>query len=356
VDELATEAAVLGGAVLGGGGGGWMEEGRRLGRIAFSRGFREIVSLDALPDESLLLTVSAVGAPSAGRDLLAPEDYIRAVELFREKTGIRIDGLISSEVGALGVVNGWVQSAALQIPVVDAPCNGRAHPLALMGSMGLHTGKEFVSRQTVVGGSPEKGNRVEAYFEGFLEDASNKVRKAAVDAGGMVAVARNPVSAGYVRRNGAPGAIRMAIDLGNILLEHRESVPKLIFKELYDFLGADFIVRGKVKNVVLKTEGGLDVGTVRLKTRNFSYELALWNEYMTLEREGTRLATFPDLIMTFDAQTAVPLISAQIKEASEVVVIAVLSEQLILGAGMRDNGLMRRIEKAVGKEIVIYRK
>jgi len=47
--------------------------------------------------------------------------------------GLSISGLISSEVGALGVVNGWVQSAALQIPVIDAPANGRAHPLGLMG-------------------------------------------------------------------------------------------------------------------------------------------------------------------------------------------------------------------------------
>jgi hypothetical protein len=50
------------------------------------------------------------------------------------------------------------------------------------------------------------------------------------------------------------------------------------------------------------------------------------------------------------------LISAQIREGSEVVIIVVLSEQLILGAAMRDIGLLRRIEKAVGKEIIRYRK
>jgi DUF917 family protein len=356
VDELTIEAAVLGGAVLGGGGGGWIEEGRRLGRIALSRGFREILPLDALPDEALLLTVSAVGAPSAGSELLAPEDYIRTVELFKEKIGQKIDGLISSEIGAIGVVNGWVQSVALQIPVVDAPCNGRAHPLGLMGSMGLHGEKDYVSRQTAVGGSREKGNRVEAFFEGSMEDISREVREAAVRAGGIVAVARNPVSAGYVRRNGAPGAIRMAIELGNVLLKNIESGPKLTYKKIYDHLGVDFIVKGKVENVVLKREGGLDVGMVRLKTRNFSYELTFWNEYMTLEREGLRLATFPDLMMTFDSQTVGPLISAQIREGSEVVIIVVLSEQLILGAAMRDIGLLRRIEKAVGKEIIRYRK
>lgn len=356
VDKLTIEAAVLGGAVFGGGGGGWIEEGRSLGRIALTKGFREILPLDALPDEAVLLTVSAVGAPSAGSGLLAPEDYVRAVELFKEKTGSEIDGLISSEVGALGVVNGWVQSAALRIPVVDAPCNGRAHPLGLMGSMGLHRQEDYLSRQAAVGGNREAGNRVEVFFEGSLAGVSSKVREAAIKAGGMVAIARNPVSAGHVRRNGAPGAIGKAIDLGKVLLKNMESGPKLTYKKIYDHLGVDFIVKGKVDHILLERESGLDVGMVRLKTRNFSYELTFWNEYMTLERDGIRLATFPDLIMTFESQTAWPLISAQVREGSELVVIVVLSEQLILGASMRDIELLRRVEKAVGKDILIYRK
>jgi DUF917 family protein len=172
----------------------------------------------------------------------------------------------------------------------------------------------------------------------------------------MVAVARNPISAGYVRRNGAPGAIGKTIELGNVLLKNMKSGPKVAYKKIYDHMGVDFIVKGKVDHVLLKREGGLDVGMARLRTRNFSYELTFWNEYMTLERDGIRLATFPDLIMTFDSRTVRPLISAQVREGSELVIIVVLSEQLVLGAGVRDRGLLRRIEKAVGRDILIYRK
>jgi DUF917 family protein len=356
ITEPMIEAAVLGGAVLGGGGGGWIEEGRTLGRIAFEKGFRQILPIEDLPEDALLLTVSAVGAPSAGSEILEPGDYIRAVELFMEKTGAKIDGLISSEIGALGVVNGWIQSAALKIPVVDAPCNGRAHPLGLMGSMGLHRQSDFVSLQSAVGGSLNKGNRVEVFFEGPLAEVSKNVREAAVKAGGMVAVARNLISAGYVRKNGAPGAIKKALTLGNVLVKNKPSGPKKIFREIYDFLSVDFIVRAKVEKIAIKTEEGLDVGTVHLKGRTFLYELTFWNEYTTFEREGLRLATFPDLVMTFDSQTSMPLISAQMRERREVVVIAVPAEQLILGAGMRDDELLRKVEKASGKEIVKYRK
>ncbi len=36
------------------------------------------------------------------------------------------------------------------------------------------------------------------------------------------------------------------------------------------------------------------------------FEMTFWNEYMTLEKDGERYATFPDLIMTLDAKTARP--------------------------------------------------
>jgi len=356
IKEDIIEAAVLGGAVLGGGGGGWIEEGRKIGRIALEQGFREISPIERLPDDALLLTVSAVGAPSAGSDLLEPEDYVRSVELFMEKTGAKIDGLISSEIGALGVVNGWIQSAVLEIPVIDAPCNGRAHPLGLMGSMGLHRKSDFVSRQAAVGGSLNRGNRVELFFEGPLDEVSKKVREAAVKAGGIVAVARNLVPAGYVRKNGAPGAIKRAMSLGDILLENKPFGPQKTFRKIYDFLGVDYIVRMKVKEISLITKGGLDIGTIHLKGRTFSYELTFWNEYMTFEREDLRLATFPDLIMTFDSQTCLPIISAQMNEDREVVVIAVPAGQLALGTGLKDDELLRQVEKAVSKEIVKYRK
>lgn len=356
VDEKMIEAAVLGGAVLGGGGGGWIEEGRRLGRAALEAGFKEVWSIGSLPAEAVLLTVSAVGAPSAGSAALEPADYIYAVDLFLSTTGAGVDGLISSEVGALGVVNGWVQSAALHLPVVDAPANGRAHPLGLMGSMGLHRQAGYISVQTAVGGSVKMGNRVEACLEGPLAEVSKEVRQAAVKAGGMVAVARNPVTARFVRENGAPGAIRMAVEAGYRLLGKRSSGSRPAFEEISRFLGASFNLRGTVNRVALRTEGGLDVGEVEVRARSSSYDLTFSNEYMTLEKEGVRLATFPDLMMTFDSGTARPLISAQVSEGQEISLLVVPAERLILGAGMRDRDLLRLVERATGKELVRYRK
>jgi hypothetical protein len=344
------EAFVLGGAILGGGGGGWIEEGRKLGRLSLERGFLGLAPLSFFPGDALLLTVSAVGSPSAGSGLVEPDDYVRAVELLVEKTKLEISGLISSEVGALGLVNGWVQSATLGIPAVDAPCNGRAHPLGLMGSMGLDRKKGFISCQAVAAGWGKRGKRFEAFFSGPVEEVSAAVLEASITAGGLVAVARNPVPASYVEKNGAPGALRMAFQLGKRYL--REGPLERRIRRVINFLGSGYLVSARVKKRKLEREGGLDVGRVELASGSRRLELVFWNEYMTLEEQGERLATFPDLIMTFETKIAFPLISAQLEKGQDVFLLAVPSRFLRLGAGVKERHLLSRVEQAVGKRML----
>ena len=351
IDKAALEALLFGGAILGGGGGGWIEEGRRIGHLALSSGFSEIRPLNALPEKALLLTVSAVGAPSAGSNILQPADYTRAVELFIEKTGVNLRGLISSEVGALGVVNGWLQSAALGIPVIDAPCDGRAHPLGLMGGMGLHKIKNFISRQAAVGGRVEMETRVEDFYSGPFEEVSALVRRAAIKAGGMVVVARNPVPASYVRENGAPGALAFTKQLGELYLALQNDEPEDCVKRINFFLGGRHFFKSFIREKRLEMKGGLDEGAITLEGGGWKAEVCFWNEYMTLDVGERRVATFPDLIMIFDAETCRPLLSTEVKERWDIFLIAVPSRNLILGAGVKDSALLARIEKAVGKKI-----
>ena len=355
IDKKKLNALVLGGAILGGGGGGWMEEGRELGLLALEKGFSEILPIQSLPQDSMLLTVSAVGASTAGTATVSPEDYIRSVELFVERAGMKIDGLISSEIGGMAVVNGWVQSAALKIPVVDAPADGRAHPLGVMGSMGFHLVDDFISAQTAVGGSRESEHRVEAYYEAPLAEAARLVRDSAARAGGMVAVARNPAAACFVRDHGAPGALAMALGIGNTWLRHKKLGPQIAVAKILDKLGGKFITRGRVKKVNYRRTGELEIGEAKIKAGQKDLLLTFWNEYLALEEDGNRIATFPDLMMTFDAETAMPLISVQVKEGCDILVIAVPSEKLILGAGVQDTEILRQLEGAIGKGILKYR-
>ena len=181
LNQELVEAAVIGGAVLGGGGGGSMAWGRT-GTMAVRMGNVRLVDIDDVDDDALLVTVSAVGAPAAKEAMVKPVGYVRAVQLLAENANIKADGLITNECGGTATINGWLQSAILGIPVVDAPCNGRAHPTGAMGSMGLHTKKTMCPFRRLLA-ETRKGRYVELVVQGEIERAASLVRQAAVQAG-----------------------------------------------------------------------------------------------------------------------------------------------------------------------------
>jgi DUF917 family protein len=364
LNEEILEAAVAGGSFYGGGGGGSPELGMRLGKMALemkragdspSGSGLTLVDLDDLPEDAVLLTVSAVGSPAGKGYHAGAEEYARAVRFFCEKTGLKVSGLIANECGGLATVNGWIQSAGTGLPVVDAPCNGRAHPTGIMGSMGLHRVKGYESIQAVVGGSREEGTYLEVLIHGSLDFADSVVRQAAAYTGGLVAVARNPVSASYAGEHNAVGAISRCIRVGKAMLEAHHGEERILAAA--EASRGSLALRGVVAKKVLVSSGGFDTGVLAVESGNETNELTFWNEYITLERtDGAfkRLATFPDLITTLDLDTGYPVSSAEVKEGQGIAVVTVPRRELILGAGVRDPELYKAVEQAVGKDVIRY--
>lgn len=342
------EAAVLGGCVLGGGGGGSMEKGYRTAKLGLELAPITLIDPEDLSDDAVLINVSNVGAPSAVEAWVDPMDYGRVITILCEKIGVLPGGIITNEAGGGATVNGWLQSALLGIPLVDAPCNGRAHPTGVMGSMGLHKLPGYQSVQAAAGG--KQGSRVEMTARGSLSSAARLVREAAVEAGGLVAVARNPVDCGYAKEHGACQSVRQAIELGQAMLSAREKGAAAILNSVCDFLKGTILATGTVDQMKLDCSGGFDTGTIQIG----DIELTFWNEYMTAEQGGNRIATFPDLIMTFDASTGLPVTSAEMRRGMTAAVLTVPSHNLKLGSGMRDPDLYLPCEKAVGKEIISF--
>ncbi len=347
-DDL--DAAVLGGALLGGGGGGTIAEGRRLGQAALAAGTPTLVTLDDLDPEALVATVSLVGAPAASDAHVAPSDHLRALELLRAMLDVPLAGLTGSENGGAATVNGWVQSAATGLPIVDAPADGRAHPTGDLGGLGLDQVADYVSVQAAVGGSQSHGRHVEVQLRAPLAAANQLVRAAAVAAGGLVAVARNPVRAAYLEAHAAVGAVTHALALGRRLQDALPNGPRAVAEAACRLLDGAIVTEGPVSRLERRTEAGFDVGWATVA----DVELTIWNEYLTLDRAGTRLATFPDLIATLDAHTGLPLTSAEIETGREVMVLTAPARALKLGAGLRIPDHYRPLERAVGRDLVRY--
>jgi DUF917 family protein len=347
LSERDVEAIVLGGGFFGGGGGGEVSEGLRVGRLVLELGDLRIVGLDEVPGDCYIATASLVGAPAMG-GYVKPYHMLRSTELFVEALGRELCGLISSEVGGLTVTNGWVQAALLGIPIVDAPADGRAHPTGVMGSMGLHRLRDYVSIQAAVGGRKEAGNYVEIVARGSLQALDRIVREASVRAGGMVAVTRNPVTRDYLRENAAVGALSLTLRVGYAMLERRGDAVEMSSK-VAELLGGRVVDVGVVEDVRLESRGGYDVGDVVIRGRTSTYRVVFWNEYMSLEdRGGNLLALFPDLIVTVSTRTSTPVTSATIRRGDEVVLVTVPRDRVLLGSGVKDPEVLKQVSEVVG--------
>jgi DUF917 family protein len=354
IDEQLLEAAVLGGTVLGGGGGGARSEGMNMGRAALERGTPRFCTIDDLGDDALVATVAVVGAPSQRDAFIEPEDYVGTVQHLQALGGKPLTALMTNENGGWATVNGWMQSAVLGLPLLDAACNGRAHPTSLMGSMGLHRQSGYVSLQAAAGGNPAKKEHIEIAVKGTLEQGEQIVRMASTLAGGMVAVARNPVPASYIKAHGAVGAISHAVKIGRAIQTALPHGVGAVAKAICDMLQGQHIDEASISTIKLATHHGFDAGIAHLTGSAGSYTLSIWNEYMALDRDGKRLATFPDLIVTIDAQRGLPLTSAELKDGQRIFLVTTAKQNLILGAGMHDRALFAAAEQALGISLIPY--
>ncbi len=337
-DDL--HAAIRGGAILGGGGGGIIEAGERAARLALEVGTPELWSVDEFDDDAATATMALVGAPAAPHPYVLPAHLLRSLELLRRELppGRDLVALHSNENGAETTVNGWFHAAVSGLPVIDLACNGRAHPSSVMGALGLHTEPDSRSLQAWAGGAPQDSG--EGVASGRIEKTSARVRRASVEAGGLVAVARNPVSVGYARRHGAPGAISHAIEVGRAHLDGGlPAVAKL--------LEGRIVAEGTVRSYDCRQQEGLDVGQLQLDDAAGT-TLRFINEYMLLSQRGERLASFPQLIMSFDAD-GLPVVSARVRAGMRIAVLLAPAARLLLSRTMHMPELYRPLEASLGE-------
>ncbi len=334
------EYLLLGGAILGGGGGGSVQEGRKALEWALEVGPVTLIAPQELPGDTIVATVALVGPPSTRQSYPRPEIFARAWQKLQANYPDEISGVITNENGGYASINGFCQAAAYGLKLVDCPCNGRAHPLGLMGSMGLHREEDFLSWQAAVG----PGDK-ELSFRGNIKRGSQMVLEMAESQQAMIAVARNPVQLSYARAHGAPGALEQAYRLG---YEVAAGVPlggMEAARIAVRFLRGSFIGPGRVEKMERDQRGGFDLGSAFIS--GLEAEAVFCNEFITLGQGDSNRAVFPDLITMFDMKTGWPVAAGELETGQEVVVITAPQEQLILGDGGKDRELIKELESVL---------
>jgi DUF917 family protein len=347
-DDL--EPALIGGLLLSAGGSGRAASVRHraLGGMALDLGGVRLAALDELDADATVITATAVGAPGVARPTIAPRDAIDAARRLVAMLDKPPAGVICGHVPGF---NAWLVAAALGLDYVDAASNGRGHPTVKMGGMGLASRPELSIIQLACSGSVAAGSRLGVVAEGDIVRTSAVMRQAAVVNGGLIYAARGPLTAGFIRENGAAGAISFQIDLGRAMLG--AAGPARVGAAVA-FLDGELLVEGEVIENTVAYAGGFDVGRMVVRGNAGDAVLGIYNEYMTADVDGQRRATFPDMIGTLDPESGEPVAVSELPPGSRVAVVIAHRSKFPVGKGALDPAVFPEVEQAMGLDMRSY--
>ncbi|MBR0932705.1 DUF917 family protein [Bradyrhizobium jicamae] len=344
------EAGLVGGLFLSAGGSGRnaVAKNRGLGQMALDYGGVRLVGIDELDPDATVITATAVGAPGFANWAIRPRDSINAARRLIERFERPPVGVICGHVPGF---NAWLVAAALGLDYVDAASNGRGHPTVKMGGMGLASRLDLSITQVGCSGSKAENNEFAVVVDGDIVRTSNLMRQAAVINGGLIYAARGPLSAGYIRENGAPGAITFQLDLGRAMLA-ASGADRI--RATVEFLDGELLVEGEVTENTVAYGGGFDLGQMKVRGTRGEAVLGVYNEFMTADVEGQRVATFPDMIGTLDPETGDVISISESKPGTHVAVIIAHRSKFPVGKGALDPAVFPEVEKAMGVDMRSY--
>jgi DUF917 family protein len=238
--------------------------------------------------------------------------------------------------------------------VVDAVGDVRAHPTGDMGSLGMASSPEAVI-QAAAGGHRAGGAYIELVTRGATAKVSPILRKAADMSGGFIASCRNPMRGAYVRRHAALGGISRALKLGEAILAAEPRGGAAVIDAICRETGGSLIGGGAVvRNTLRYTAEAFDIGVVEIGSGAGKRVIHVMNEHMAVEgADGARLATYPDVITTLDAQGK-PVSAGRLREGMQVHILRVPKSKIPLSSSVKDPAVYPVVEQALGIALASY--
>jgi hypothetical protein len=347
--------AAVGGGFFAAGGGGWAHHGELMGSLATTVGTPLLATVDELPADSWVATVTAIGAPASPHWEIRPLDYVAALRRLGEATDRPIAAVMTAQNGYSTSLNGWIQSAITGVKVLDAAGDVRAHPTGKLGSLGLTTRPGYETVQVVAGGNRERHGYFEAVLRGSVTTCDDVLRDISVRTGGFIAAARNPVELSWVRDTAALGSISLAIELGRDIRAARPGGARAVIEAIRHRVGGTIVAQGPARfTAPLRTEGGFDHGTLGVA----DVTVPFLNEFMAVDGAGQRLASYPDTIALLSLDTGLPMAVKDLGSGDHdgvpVAVVVAAADGLPRSASARDELALREVEQIMGIELVRY--
>lgn len=308
-----------GAAILGTGGGGDPYIGRLLAEQAIRRhGPVRLVDVDEVPGDAVVVPVAMMGAPTVMVEKPPSGGEIHtALAALQEVLGREITHLACAEAGGINSTIPFVAAAQTGLPLLDADGMGRAFPelqMLLPTLIGVTT--------TPMAVADEKGNSALIRTEDNRW-AERFARSVTIDMGCSAMTTQYMLRGTQLRDGMVPGTLTLVERLGAAVREargHRDPIA-----DATKVLGGHRLFTGKVADVVRRTSGGFARGTAVLEgTGTYDgrrMELEFQNENLVARRDGTVVASVPDLICVLESDTGEPVTTEGLRYGFRVSVV-----------------------------------
>lgn len=316
-DVAALERGV---ALLGSGGGGDTATAAVLLRRVLERGHEpEVRPVADLPASARVVPVGVVGATAAFTEKLpGGDEFASAVAAVERWSGERADAVMSIEVGGLNGLMPLSVAGELGLDYVDADLSGRGLPR--LDQLAVAATGRGVAPAALAGQS----GQVMLLASGSDAMVERGARAFVAGSGGWAAFALAPIPAGELAACSIPGTTTAALALGRRVLAAGESPAR---DRLEAALGGTVLARGRVLEVARHVgpgqlgNPGFGRGSVVLADHGELLRLEMENEYLLALRDGTPVASTPDVISVLDHRTGVPVSCDAIRVGVEVDVV-----------------------------------
>ncbi|UCC84114.1 MAG: DUF917 domain-containing protein [Gemmatimonadota bacterium] len=320
IDEDALESISIGAGILGTGGGGNPYIGMlRARELVREHGPVNVLDLDELPDDSRVICVGGMGAPTVGVEKVRGTESYRAVRAIEKHTGERATALISGEIGGSNSLEPVIPASLARLPVVDGDGMGRAFPELQMTTFFI-----YGLPPTPSAVCDEKGNTA------IIEDAvsatwvERMARAVTIVMGCAPVFAFAPMTAADVRRTAIPGTLSLARSLGEAVRRAQREKGNPIDAILATVPGR-VLFHGKIVDVERRTTEGFARGRVTIEGTGDDAGAQLvvdfQNENLVAQRGGALIATVPDLICIVDAERGEPITTELLRYGFRVSVL-----------------------------------
>jgi DUF917 family protein len=318
------EALAIGAGILGTGGGGNPYLGKLQGQELLKQGhIINVIAPEDVDDDALITSVGFMGAPVVSVERIKRGDEpLIAMRALEKHIGKTFDYIVPGEIGGSNSTAPMVVGAQAGIPVVDGDGMGRAFPELQMDTFAI-----YGIPATPAAIADPRGHV--AIFDGITDAQvlERYARSVTIGMGGSAGYAFPVMSGRDLKRTIVPHTISLAINIGNAVLEARQSLADPVCAVLAVSSGQR-LFSGKIVDVDRRLVGGFARGTLILQGTGWhdgeTVTIEFQNENLVARTStGRILAVVPDLICLVDTDTAEPITTELLRYGLRVDVLGI---------------------------------